>query len=384
VKNYFTLRTITWEATSCCHFILSCYELINGRGFRFKVQDIMLINEARHHALRKWVQNYIPSEEIIPIPGDASFRRYFRVFCLDCNYIAVDSPPHTENNIAFVAIAKAFFKRGLLVPEVLQVDFNQGFLLLSDLGDQQLLPALHENTVDQYYSSAMQEIIKLQPCRSFDGWQLPLFTKSLLLEELSRFQEWYLTHYLRLELSANERSMLNGIYTKLIHSATLQPKVCVHRDFHSRNLMLMTGNRMGILDFQDAVKGPVTYDLVSLLKDCYINWPVEKIQGWVKDFHACLKPACVLNLPSLDQFMQWFDWMGLQRHLKVLGTFARLLKRDGKSNYVKDMPRVLKYIQIVLDQYPELASLKAFMKERVLDESNDFSSGSRQSHEATY
>ncbi|MBA2655212.1 MAG: phosphotransferase [Gammaproteobacteria bacterium] len=315
-------------------------------------------------ALSTWVKQHKNYTQITPIPGDASSRHYFRVTEKDATYIAVYAPPASENNEAFVEVAKRFLKQGLNVPEVLQVNYREGFLLLSDLGDTQLLKVLNHTNVKDHYSKALEDLIKLQGCRNFSTWQLPHFDSRLLSEELSRFDEWYLDKHLAITLSESEHAMLKRVYDLLIEQAEGQPQVCVHRDYHSRNLMLLPNNEIGILDFQDAVLGPITYDLVSLLRDCYIKWPPEQVYEWVEEFWQVLHAKQMISV-SLSQFITWFDWMGLQRHLKVLGIFARLYRRDNKTIYLCDMPLVLEYVLFVCDKYSEFTALKEFLLKRV-------------------
>lgn len=339
-----------------------------------------MIHSERRNALYAWIEKNIQSTHIEPIPGDASARHYFRVYVGEKSYIAVDSPPSQENNKAFVHIANTFLTYGLRVPEVLKVDFNEGFLWLSDLGNDQLLKILTATNVEQFYSKAMEELIKIQGCTVIEDWQLPSFDSQLLLTELHRFNDWFLTQHLNLELSLTDEEMLTDTYQLLIASATIQPQVCVHRDYHSRNLMLLANNELGILDFQDAVIGPITYDLVSLVKDCYIQWSEQQVYRWVEQFWLLLEKKTREQCGSFNHFIKWFDWMGLQRHLKVLGIFARLYLRDGKKSYLQDIPRILTYILSVCEKYIEFQPLKELIITRVLPyESNDFSSGTRQS-----
>jgi aminoglycoside/choline kinase family phosphotransferase len=328
----------------------------------------------RLEALTHWVQRQVSTMIAChPIPGDASFRRYFRVMCEGKTLIAVDAPPGQENMAAFVAIAEAFAARGLCVPRVFKVDYEQGFMLLSDLGDIQYLRVLNSQNAQLLYSTALHALCNLQGCEEVSGWQLLDFNEQLLLKELEVFKEWYLLRHLGLDLTAAEHDMLTQAFVKLQLSAQEQPQVCVHRDYHSRNLMLLADGHVGIIDFQDAVRGPVTYDLVSLLRDCYIAWPNSCVQDWVLQYYELLLANGGLsNDIEFQQFLQWFDWMGLQRHLKVLGFFARLFHRDGKPAYLQDIPRTLNYVYAVCEKYSELSPLHQFLTNRVMPhESHD-------------
>lgn len=340
------------------------YRVLNITNDEYK--NIMT---SRSLHLLQWVQQTTPVTSFVAIPGDASFRHYYRIISGDKTFIAVDAPPEHENNIAFVAISRSWSILGLHVPTILAVDFEQGFLLLNDLGNKQLLQVLNDSNVHAYYGIALESLATLQSCESIEGWQLPAFNEDLLLEELSRFHHWYLASHLGMQISHQEQNLLHETYQLLIKSAVEQPKVCVHRDYHSRNLMVLEGNELGILDFQDAVIGPITYDLVSLVRDCYIDWPTQQVYAWVRQFWL------QSNVRTNEtEFIRWFDLMGMQRHLKVLGIFARLYRRDQKSLYLQEIPRILNYILFVCERYPECKAFAHFLHTRVLPyESHDIS-----------
>jgi N-acetylmuramate 1-kinase len=332
--------------------------------------------EQRHDQFYSWVKSYAKVVAMQPIPGDASARHYFRVILADQTLIGVNAPPTPENTVGFTSIARAFTKLGLNVPQVQHMNSEQGFLLISDLGDAQLFKVINPSNVNQYYMKALRELIKIHRCYDIPNWQLPTFDRPLLFQELERFHEWYLQRHLGLSLTLSELAMLQEMYDQLINDAITQPQVCVHRDYHCRNLMVMSNNEIGLLDFQDAVMGPITYDLVSLLRDCYIAWPIEKVYDWVSQFWERLVAENDLRV-SQDEFIKWFDWIGLQRHLKVLGIFARLYRRDNKSGYIQDIPRVLQYVLYICGKYQEFRPLYDFLQLRVMvHESND--PGSRQ------
>ena len=317
-------------------------------------------------ALNNWLSGLdgFGDFSIAPASDDASFRRYFRVTRADGrSYIAMDAPPEREDVGPFMQIAGAFARFGIHVPEVYATDLEQGFLLLSDLGSVQYLEVLDEQTVDRYYGDAMGALLSIQACGPTEA--LPKYDADLLWLEMELFRDWLVQRYLGLELSATDKAMLDGIFGLLAGNALEQPQVCVHRDFHSRNLMLSTPNP-GILDFQDAVLGPVTYDLASLLRDCYIAWPREQVKNWVQGYFELALHSGVLRPEHESRFLRWFDLMGAQRHLKAAGIFARLNLRDGKSGYLKDIPRTLGYIVEVAPEYPELSELAVFIEERVL------------------
>lgn len=321
----------------------------------------------RINVLTAWLNQQLSAKitDIIPLQNDASFRRYFRVTSQGSSWIAMDAPPDKEDCRPFVAIATDLLQYGVTVPQVFATDLNQGFLLLTDFGDQLLLNVLRPESVGQFYRLAMAELVKLLDCHAVSNYVLPTFDEKLIGYELNVFVEWYLLNYLQISVSAPQQIILEDTFNFLIHIAKQQPQVFVHRDYHSRNLLLVNDNKIGMIDFQDAVQGPITYDLVSLLKDCYIAWPRNSINQWVLEYYELLLAKDKITC-SYEQFLRWFDLVGLQRHLKVLGVFSRLHLRDGKSNYLNDMPRILAYVMDVLSLYPELSEFKDFIVTQVL------------------
>ncbi len=320
----------------------------------------------RENLLIDWVRNACnnPHATLRAMQNDASFRRYFRVFLSDnTTFIAMDAPPDKENSKPFVNVAQRLFKAGLNVPEIKAIDWENGFLLLTDLGDDLYLPILKENDrikIDRLYCDALAALATMQTCVETD--QLPLYDEKLLRFEMSLLPDWFITKHLGIILTDKEQKELDSCFDLLIKNALEQPQVFVHRDYHSRNLLIHSRHNPAILDFQDAVKGAVTYDLVSLLKDAYISFPKEWIDEKVVGYHQLATQMGIISNVSEKEFLKWFDWMGLQRHIKVVGIFARLYHRDGKAGYLKDIPLVLKYIIETADLYPEMHGLKEFMK----------------------
>jgi len=300
-----------------------------------------------------------------PASEDASFRRYFRISLPDGKtLIAMDAPPEQEDCAPFVDIAQRLQQIGVHVPQIHAQDLQQGFLLLEDLGQAAYLDVLDSEKVDRLYGDALAALVSMQAC--VDASALPMYDRELLMSEMSLFPEWLLNKHLGLELTADEQKMLDDSFTILAEAALEQPQVFVHRDFHSRNLMACLVQQPGVIDFQDAVQGPVTYDLVSLLRDCYIKWPAIQVDEWAWGYYQLCVQSGVLRDADENQFMRWFDLMGAQRHLKAAGIFARLAHRDGKKGYLADIPRTLGYIVEIAERQPELGALAGFIEQRVL------------------
>ena len=316
--------------------------------------------------LENWLDSITAHKltDIRPASADASFRRYFRV--TDSNtgktLIVMDAPPEKEDCEPFIHITRLLRSVNVNAPDIITMDLEQGFLLMDDLGNRQYLDHLDESSSNDLYSDALMALVNMQRIQD----HLPPYDKQRLRDEMGLFEPWYLNRHLGIRLDDQQKSVLDSIYDLLIESALEQPQVFVHRDYHSRNLMLVDENNPGVIDYQDAVIGPVTYDLVSLFKDCYIEWPRNKVEHWL-DQYLQLTP---IELPvDRIQFIRWFDLMGVQRHLKVLGIFARLNYRDGKSQYLDDLPLTLKYVVDACNQYQELKPLLNLLESTVLQHS---------------
>ena len=319
--------------------------------------------DSRLEALKQWVESVLDTAEyeIKPASADASFRRYFRVHTGGVTHIVMDAPPDKENMLPFIDVAQRLYALGLNVPQIVQQEIGQGFLLLSDLGDRLYLRSLTEETVERLYGDAMGALIVLQAGIYTDHSALPAYDAPLLLREMELFREWYVGKHLGHVLNAAENADLDRVFAVLGASALEQPVVWVHRDYHSRNLMVTPHNNPGILDFQDAVRGPITYDLVSLLRDCYIAWPRARVEDWALGYQTLALQSGLPVCEDEAQFLRWFDLMGVQRHLKATGIFARLNHRDGKPGYLGDIPRTLGYVREVCSRYPELAPLERLL-----------------------
>ncbi|HUT40150.1 MAG TPA: phosphotransferase [Gammaproteobacteria bacterium] len=321
----------------------------------------------RLEQLKRWLESELEFSDytLAPASSDASFRRYFRVVHDGASFIVMDAPPDREDSRPFIRVARQLFDAGLNAPEVLDEDLGQGFLLLSDLGSTPYLGALNEASVERLYGDALGALATLQTC-ACDG--LPPYDRALLLREMELFREWLAGKHLAITLSDAHNAMLDAAFALLADNALAQPQVFVHRDYHSRNLMLTARNNPGILDFQDAVCGPVTYDLVSLLRDCYIAWPRARVEDWALGYQELAIQTGILREEHGDpaQFLRWFDLMGVQRHLKASGIFARLNHRDGKPGYLGDIPRTIGYITDMAERHAALAPLCAFVENEVL------------------
>ena len=335
--------------------------------------------DQRQDTLAQWAadqieqlyQHSIPAQ-MVTVSGDASFRRYFRINYNEKGaqkqWIAVDAPPEHENSRQFVDIASVWSLAGVKVPTVLAFDEAQGFMLLEDFGDTLLHPELTADAADGLYQSSIDSLIELQQLPQTAN--IPDYDRELLDREMALFTDWLCEKHLGLKLSSDEKIMLKQVFDTLADSALAQRQVMVHRDYHSRNLMVCKANAplydkdfIGIIDFQDAVYGALTYDLVSLLKDCYIQWPREQVLSWLAYFK---NNSAQGRLLAEDQLVRDFDLMGMQRHLKAAGIFARLSLRDGKHSYLEDVPRTCEYILQVSNVYPEFADFKAWLENTFL------------------
>lgn len=310
--------------------------------------------------------NSICGETLVlsPLSGDAGFRQYFRLNTR-LPMLAVWAPLETENSVQFCQVSTFFNEHGVRAPRVLAVDLERGFLIVEDFGDALLQTELNERSVDGYYSEAFALLLHLQSAPENNDTK-SLFREydaALLGQELGLFDDWYVQKLLGLRLEDAQVQMLREVYAKLISRATQQRQVIVHRDFHCRNLIVQGNGSLATIDFQDAVRGPITYDLVSLLKDCYVQWDTAQIERWALAYASTAQAAGLIHDTSEREFLQDFDWMGLQRHLKVLGVFARLYLRDGKTGYLADLPRVLSYVLEVCERYDELFELRQFFGE---------------------
>jgi len=330
----------------------------------------------RQNQLSHWLQELFPQTTftLTAASADASFRRYFRATFADgSTRIIMDAPPEHENCQPFLHIGKLFEQAGTHVPHVYAQDLEQGFLLLSDLGDTTYLQALNEKKAQELYGAATDALIRIQLASRPD--ELPAYDEALLRRELDLFPEWYIARHLNVTLDDKQRTSLEKVFRRILDNNLSQPQVYVHRDYHSRNLMLVNelpadfpgaadiAINPGIIDFQDAVYGPITYDLASLFKDAYIKWDEALVMDWLIRYWEKARSAGLPVHADFGDFYRDYEWMGVQRHIKVLGIFARLCHRDGKDGYLKDMPLVFEYLYQACTRYVDLKPLQVLLEQ---------------------
>jgi aminoglycoside/choline kinase family phosphotransferase len=332
-------------------------------------------HDARRALIEDWLSRDLGLQcsRLEPASSDASFRRYFRAFIGDgsrgaTTLIVMDAPPDKENVRPYLKVTGLLEGIGAHVPHVHETDPERGLLLLEDLGVTLYLSRLEAgDDADRLYGDALQALAQIQVAGDDAARELQPYDRAALARELDLMPEWFCVRHLQLELSFAERDVLRESFERLMAEAMAQPEVFVHRDYHSRNLMVLRERSPGIIDFQDALRGPVGYDLVSLLKDCYISWPRERVLSWVSAYRALLSSRGARCAGASDEeFVRWFDMIGVQRHLKVLGIFARLWYRDGKPGYLKDLPLTLEYVRDTCARHAELAALSDFIEHKLV------------------
>jgi hypothetical protein len=324
--------------------------------------------DARLALIHDWLLRELHLEvlRIEPASSDASFRRYFRAATDTTTYIVMDAPPGKEDVRPYLEVSALLEELGAHVPHVHEADAARGLLLLEDLGTTPYLERLVSGgDIDGLYADALDALAAIQVRGGNAAAQLAPYGRNELAREMALMPEWFLRRHLALELTPAETQLLTAAFEFLIDEALAQPVVFVHRDYHARNLMVVAARNPGIIDFQDALRGPVGYDLVSLLKDCYISWPRERVVGWVRSFRTRLLARGGPAGDSEAEFLRWFDLIGVQRHIKVLGIFCRLWYRDGKAGYLPDLPRTLDYVRAVCAQHAQLGELAQFLERRV-------------------
>ncbi|PCJ22856.1 MAG: aminoglycoside phosphotransferase [SAR86 cluster bacterium] len=343
------------------------------------------MSDAREQDLTIWANQAL--DQLVPekpdfcqlevVSGDASFRRYFRARVLDQSFIVVDAPPATEDSRTFVKVSNLFRDAGVLTPNIFDTDFDNGFMLLEDFGDNLFLPLLleaqtnnGEAEANRLYHKAMESLVKFQ--KGVDGNRLPHFDRAKLRQEMELFEHWFCEVFLELDLSEHDRKLIATTFSFLEDELLAQKQVAVHRDYHSRNLLLLNADTFGadsgpgIIDFQDAVLGAYTYDLVSLLRDCYIRWSPDQVKSWALEYLPMAQQEAIIEAIPSSQFLRDMDMAGLQRHLKVMGIFSRLCIRDKKPQYLADIPLVIRYFLEVASSHEEMAPFVYWLENTVL------------------
>ena len=319
----------------------------------------------REQLIQSWITSVLGSDqfEINYLAGDASFRRYARIKFNNKTFMLMDAPPDKEDCAPFVRIDEFFHENGVRVPSIVAKDLTLGFLLLEDFGDVLLSTLLNDETVDAYYEQSFKQLIQLQ---TIDGTQnFPEYSYEKLISEMELLTDWMLPS-LNIQTTVDEQALIKRTFAILANAAVAQPQVIVHRDYHSRNLMKIEGESdLGVIDFQDAVIGADTYDLISITRDAYVQWNAERVYSWFKIFYDLLPEAAKENR-DFAQFKKDADLMAIQRHLKILGIFVRLFERDGKSGYLKDLPRVMWYLLEESKAYDELKPFMQFIENKVM------------------
>jgi aminoglycoside/choline kinase family phosphotransferase len=329
-------------------------------------------SDARLALIHDWVSGPLKlnATAIAPASSDASFRRYFRVSTADGRtFVVMDAPPGKEDVRPYLKVSGLLESTGVHVPHVHEQDIERGLLLLEDLGTTLYLARLNAgDDPDSLYGDALNALAAIQLQGLDAAAELAPYDRAALLREMDLMPEWFCTRHLGLGASASDQGVIARAFEFLITEALAQPQVFVHRDYHSRNLMVIRERNPGVIDFQDAVRGPIGYDLVSLLKDCYISWPRERVERWVGGYRALLAKRGGPVGKDEREFLRWFDLIGVQRHIKVLGIFARLWYRDGKNGYLRDLPLTLEYVRDTCRRYGELAELSRLVEERFVPE----------------
>ncbi|MBT3671648.1 MAG: phosphotransferase [Porticoccaceae bacterium] len=329
------------------------------------------MNSALSQDFADWILAYLPGDSklaeplhLSPLTGDAGFRSYYRLNT-NPSLIAVHSPPSKEKNQAYVDISLVFKTAGIRRPSLIAVDFSRGFLLLEDFGDTLFQSVLTDETVADRYEQAESTLLSIQQLSAIPQ-VFEAYDAELLSRELDLFEQWFVKELLGVRIDSAGQIIIDKLYSDLICSALEQPKVVVHRDYHSRNLMILDDDSIGVIDFQDAVYGPITYDLVSLLKDCYVRWPVKLIQERVLNYKQRLEQLGLIDDVNDQAFLRWFDLMGLQRHIKVMGIFSRLALRDRKVGYLNDLSLVVAYSLEITTLYPETHEFGYWFKQNIM------------------
>ncbi len=330
------------------------------------ITDVQLMPDvtSRFDVMLSWVSSQLECEfEVSVLAKDASYRCYYRVTWGDQSRVIMDAPPEKEKIDAFVIIDKALNAVNVMVPEIYAANHALGFLLLADFGDDLYFKQLSLDNADYLYNQAFDSILLIQSCAGVEGYELPCFSAERLHTELQWFEQWYVIEYMQVLLSKTEQLVLSEMFSLIVEQALAQPQVLVHKDFHSRNLFVLEHGGVGVIDFQDALMGPIAYDVMSLMYDHYIAWPREKIVEWVGVFQQKLLATGRTDCEDFAQFLQWHDWLVLQRVMKNLGNFVRINVQQAKAEYLQDIPRIYQYILTIAKLYTELEPLAELLQQ---------------------
>lgn len=344
------------------------YTLVTGISLS-GINGIATMTDIRKDKIYHWLTNDLRMriDSLEPASEDASFRRYFRATSGRKTFVVMDAPPDKEDCRPFIAINIILDQTGVHVPTISELDLDQGFLLLQDLGSTLYLSELERDpeAVNKLYGDAFEALAKIHTRAPRISELIPSYDRKLLMNEMELFREWLLKIHYKIDLTEHDNEIIDQTFARLAENALEQPQVFVHRDYHSRNLMVTAANNPGIIDFQDAVIGPITYDLASLLRDCYIAWPYEQVKHWVIQYFSRPEISPMLNGANINQVLRWFDLMGVQRHLKASGIFARLNHRDGKTGFLKDVPRTLNYVLDVLSRHHDFEEFQELFQQKI-------------------
>lgn len=332
-------------------------------------------SEKTKQDLKHWIDSVLGAQktELKPLSGDASFRRYFKLLSNEASktnagsMLAIDSPPELINNAGFINIGNLLRKHGIKVPQIIHHQESSGFFLIENFGDQLFLNLLENSLEERLYQQAIDTLLKIQQISEVEYDYLPTYDAQLLQFEMNLFREWFIDKHLSLSLSAREHQIIEETFDLLTLSALEQPQTFVHRDYHSRNLMKTGDGSLGVIDYQDAVKGPLSYDLVSLLKDCYFELPEKDIERFAK-YYWQLASELRLIVSDFKHFFQQFEWMGMQRHIKVLGIFCRLYYRDDKEQYLNDLILTFRYLEKASARYPQFEAFYGLLVNKIKPE----------------
>lgn len=317
----------------------------------------------RLSSMRRWLDDQVGADyTLTALAGDASFRRYYRIRRSEFQAVVMDAPADVQSSYPFCALAQSLAAEGVRTPAIYHADLTRGFLCLEDFGETLLYQVLTPESADDWYARALSSLLKLQRIPAVKDYTLPCFSAETMLMELSWFEQWYLSEYCRVDVTDSQRAALSRAYQRLVDLAMSQPHTLIHKDYHSRNIMVLADNEIGVIDFQDAMMGPIAYDVMSLLYDHYIAWPRERIVGWVSQYRAQLQQAGLLAADvSEAQFLLWHDALTLQRVMKNCGNFVRLDREAGKPGYLKDLPRIYKYLMDITAAHAEFSELATLL-----------------------